>query len=89
VDREGTILRADLSGWIANAGKYRHKQRSGVNGYNAGQVRGRFGESIVANGGTSLPAVQHDYAGDRVQRVSGIFPDDAVSGGICVDVDRE
>ncbi len=53
------------------------------------RVRGRFGESIVANGGASVPAVQHDYAGDRVQRVSGIFPDNAVNGGICVDVDRE
>jgi len=33
--------------------------------------------------------MQHDNASDCVQRVSGIFPDAAIGGGICVDLDWE
>jgi hypothetical protein len=43
----------------------------------------------VANVGAGVPAVQHADAGDCVQRVSGVFPDAAAGGGLCVDVDRK
>ena len=52
-------------------------------------ARGTVDQATVENGRTGVPALQHHHAGNRLQRVFGVFPDNAVGGWVCLDVDRK
>lgn len=52
-------------------------------------LRGRIDQANLAGGGSRIPEVQHNYAGNCIQRISGIFPDDAAGRGFRVDVGRQ